>query len=87
MQLVWRTIQLLKTNKEKKIFCAFQLYQNKVNSPNVCFVVAGSIQVSHEIMEKDTFKSGSFEKFIGDYIVCTVTNNFILKKMTIFKPY
>lgn len=77
MQLVWRTILLLKTNKEKKtLLCAFQLYQNKINSPNVCFVVAGSIQVSHEIMEKDTLKSGSFEKFIGDYIVCTVTISF-----------
>lgn len=77
-----------RTKKEQeKLLRPLQLRQNNINSPNICFIVAGSIQVNHENKEKAILKSGSLEKFIGDYNVCAVTNNFTLQKTTTFKPY
>lgn len=69
-----------------KLLCPLQLCQNNINSPNICFIVARSIQVSQENKEKNILKSDSLEKFIGDYVYA-VTNNFTLKKTTTFKPY
>lgn len=76
-----------KEEKEKIILCPFQLQWKYTNSPNICFIVTGSIQVNHENKEKDILKSGSLEKFIDDYNICAVTNNCTFKKTTTFKPY
>ena len=76
-----------KRKEKKKLLCLLQIHQNSINSPNICFIVAGSNQIGHENKEKDILKSGSLEKFIGDYSARAVTNNFISKKTTTFKPY
>ena len=90
LPVAWELVQMghvgCKGEGEKKLLCPLQLCQNNINSPNICFIVAGSIQVRRE-NEKDILKSGSSEKFIGDYSVCAVTSNFTLKKTTTFKPY
>lgn len=51
------------------------------------FHSSGFYQVSHENKEKGILKSGSLEKFIGDYNVCAMASNFTLKKTTTFKSY
>lgn len=57
--------------KRRKTPCPLQLCQNNINSPNICFIVACSIQVGHE-NEKNILRTSNLEKFFGDYNVCAV---------------
>lgn len=83
IELIWKTVLLRKERRKrnkkrgkekKKLLCPLQLCQNDINSPNICFIVASSIPVSHGNKKKSILISGSLEKFIGDYRAHDETN-------------
>lgn len=71
--------------KERKLLCPLQLCENSINSPNICFIVACSIQVGHE-NEKNILKTSHLEKFFGDYNVCAVTTDSLQGKRLLSNP-
>lgn len=75
----------IRKKKRRKTPYPLQLCQNNINSPNICFIVACSIQVGHE-NEKNNLRTSHLQKFFGDYNVCAGTNDFTLKKTAAFKP-